>query len=182
MNFGVLPLRAIAFQGLFLLLAIALEAIIFSRQLGLDYKTSVRYSASVNLFSTLIGWLVFFNAQVLMPEELRIQLISYFFFERFFPNPWSSSVAPILAVSGLAIFMGVFFAELKGLDFLEILLEKRKADDTTVAAPRVQRFRRLSRGISFKTSSRAFAVLAANALSFSAILFLLFIRWLEQAL
>ncbi|PZV10090.1 MAG: filament integrity protein fraC [Leptolyngbya sp.] len=180
MNFGVLPLRAIAFQGLFLLIAIALEAIVYFRRLGFDYKTSVRYAASVNLFSTFIGWLIFFNLQNLLPPPLKDQLISYFFFERFFQNPWTPGIAPLLALLGLIIFMSVFFLELKSLEILDLLLGKIKIEDTTSSREDTRTSRLRQQGILFKPNSRAYAVLVANAYSFSAILFLLIIRSFEK--
>ncbi len=184
MNFGVLPVRAIAFQSLFLLMAIALEALIFYRQLDeLDFKTSVQYATSVNLFSTFVGWLVFFNVQKILPEDLRIQLISYFFFERLFPNAWFANMAPVLTLVGLTIFFGVIFLELQGLNLLDILLEKVKQDEETIIKNQVRgRFRRLNnQSILFKRSDRTYTVLVANACSFSAILLLLVFRWIEQA-
>lgn len=179
MNFGVLPLRAIAFQGVFLLIAIALEAIVYFRRLGFDYKTSVRYAASVNLFSTFIGWLVFFNLPALLPPPLKDQFISYFFFERFFQNPWAPSIAPLLALSGLVIFMSVFFLELKSLEFLDFLLGKTKTEDAA-SNREVTRTSRLRQQNILKSDSRAYAVLVANAYSFSAILFLLVVRSFEK--
>ncbi len=176
MNFGVLPLRAIAFQALFLLIAIALEAIVYFRRLGFDYKTSVRYAASVNLFSTFIGWLIFFNFQVLLPQPLKEQLISYFFFERFFLNPWASSIAPLLALSGLIVFMSVFFLELQSLELLDFLLGKIKTEETPSSREDLRTSRLRRQGTLFKSNDRAYAVLVANAYSFSAILLLLVIR------
>jgi hypothetical protein len=182
MDFGVLPLRAIAFQGLFLLVAIALEAIIYFRHLDFDYKTSVRYAASINLFSSFIGWVVFFNLQALLPPTLEIQLISFFFFEQVFPNDWASSVAPLLALSGLVIFISVFFLELKSLEILDILLGKVKPEDNLLSTDSFRTSRQFRvQGMMFKSNSRAYAVLVANAYSFSGMLFLLFIRWFEQS-
>jgi hypothetical protein len=199
MNFGVLPLRAIAFQTIFLMLAIALEAIVFFWQLNLDYRTSIRYTATLNLLSTVVGWLFFFITQALLPEGLRIQLISYFFFERFFPNPWAPGIMPILVVSGLGIFFGVFLLEFLGLDLLERILEKKKpadaakkeeakpekdsgkdSDSDSKPKEKPQRFRRRAEGYVFKSDNRAYVVLVANSLSFSVILLFLFIRWLAQ--
>lgn len=182
MDFGVLPLRAIAFQTLFLLVAISLEALILHQRLSFDFKTSVRYATSVNLFSTFIGWLVFFNVQPLLPEDLRIQLISFFFFERFFPNPWAPSVAPLLIVLALGVFLGVVFVELQGLNLLERLLGKQVNEDEGIIKNRVpQRFQRLQgQSFLFKRSDRAYTLLLANSVSFSIILLLLLLRWLEQ--
>lgn len=181
---GILPLRAIAFQSLFLLLAISIEALVLFKLLpDLDYKTSARYSTSINLFSTVLGWLIFFSIQFFLPEDLRIQLISYFFFEHFFPNPWATRVTPILTVTVLGIFMGVFFFEYQGLILLERMLEKRKPEETKDVKKRTRgSYSPLEPGLIFKQNNQAYAVLVANACSFSVILFLLFIRWLERAL
>jgi hypothetical protein len=196
MNFGVLPLRAVSFQIVLLMIAIALEAIVFFWQLGLDYRTSVRYTATLNLLSTVVGWVVFFIVQAIVPEGLRIQLISYFFFERFFPNPWAAGIVPIVAVTSLGIFFSVFLLEFGGLELLERILEKKKpkADDKKDSEKKpdsdsgedpkpkekIARFRRPAEGYIFRTDNRAYVVLMANSLSFSAILLFLFIRWLEQ--
>lgn len=179
----ILPLRAIAFQSLFLLLAISIEALVLFKFLpALDYKTSARYATSINLLSTVIGWLAFFSVQFFLPEDLRIQLISYFFFEHFFPNPLSASVTPILAVTALGIFLGVFFVEYQGLIQIERMLEKRKLEETQEAKKRSRgSYSPLELGVISKQNNQAYAVLVANACSFSAILFLLFIRWLERA-
>ncbi|MBM0740514.1 hypothetical protein JOY44_02590 [Phormidium sp. CLA17] len=179
MNFGVLPLRAIAFQGLFLLIAIALEAIVYFRQLGFDYKTSVRYAASINLFSTVVGWLICFNLQALLPQALKDQLLSYFFFERFFSNPWASSIAPLVALSGLIVFIGVFLLEFKGLDLLDFLLGNVKPEDALQSRDNSRISRLRQQGV-IKSNSRAYAVLVANAYSFSATLFLLIVRSVER--
>lgn len=183
MNFGVLPLRAIAFQILFLLIAISLEALILYRRLNFDHQTSVRYATSINLFSTFIGWLIFFNVQAVLPEEWRVQLISFFFFERFFPNPWSPSVAPVLTLLALGTFLGVVFVEVQGLNLLETMMETRSPDaDTSIIRPRERlRFQRLDeKGLLFQKSDRAYTVLVANSLSFTAVLIVLLIRWLDQ--
>ncbi len=179
----ILPLRAIAFQSLFLLLAISIEALVLFRLLPeLDYRASARYSTSINLFSTVVGWLVFFTVQYFLPEGLRLQLISYFFFEHFFPDPLSANVTPILAVTALGIFMGVFFLEYQGLILIERMLGKRKLEGTQEAKKRIRgSYSPLEPGVIFKENNQAYAVLVANACSFSAILFLLFIRWLERA-
>jgi hypothetical protein len=184
MNFGVLPARAIAFQILFLLVAIALEALVLYRRLPYTYKSSVRYAATLNLLSTFVGWVVFFNVQQLLPEDLRIQLISFFFFERFFPNDWSASISPMVITTAFGIFLGVIFVEYQGLMVLEAMLETRKpqSEMESILRPRDRfKFRRLEEGgILFKQNDRAYTLLVANSLSFSAILMILLLRWLDQ--
>jgi hypothetical protein len=182
MFFGVLPLRAIAFQSLFLMIAIALEAVIFYQQLNLTYKESIRYSASVNLLSTVVGWLLFLPIQVFLPEEWRVQLISYVFFERFFPSSFSSNLVSVLTILCLGIFMAVFLLEFEGFKMLDILLEKAQPEQAEEAKKRMRLSSQTQRRIPiFKHTNQAYAVFVANACSFSAILFLLFIRWLENS-
>lgn len=178
MLFDVLPLRAIAFQFLFLVLAIALETRVFYQRLSFNYPTSVRYATSLNLFSTCIGWLLFFVVQPLLPETLKSQLISYLFFERFFPNPALYGVPPILVLLSLGIFIGTFLVELQGLIWLESLLESAPA---VQIEDQSQIFMRSQAGGTLQQHrDKAYAVLVANAWSFSAILILLILRWLDQ--
>ncbi len=184
MNFGVLPLRAIAFQILFLLIAIALEALVLYWRLPYGYKTSVRYAATINLLSTFVGWVIFFNVQQVLPEDLRIQLISFFFFERFLGNAWEASMAPLLVTTALGTFLGVIMAEYQALTALEIILETRKPQESSDSILRTRdrfKFRRLEEGgILFKKNDRAYTLLVANSLSFSAVLLVLLFRWLDQ--
>ncbi len=176
----VVPLRAVIFQLFFLLIAIAIEAFVFYRMLNLDYKTSMQYAVSVNLLSTVVGWIIFFNSQSLLPVDWRVQLISFIFFERFYADPWLMSVAPVLVLLTLGMFMGTFFLKLKGLDLLEFLLEKSQKPDEK-PDEKSMRFRgRQAQMGSLRSNTRMYTVLVANACSFSAILLLLFVRLVEQ--
>jgi hypothetical protein len=181
MSFEILPLRAVVFQCLFLLIAIAIEAYVLYRTLSLDYKTSMEYAVSVNLLSTFLGWICFFLSQPLLPLAWRVQLISFIFFEHFYADPMLLNVAPVLVVCALGMFLGTFLIKLKGLDWLELLLEKTSKPDAAIEA-RPMRFRgRQSQLVGFRANSRVYAVLVANASSFSAILLLLFLRLVEQS-
>ena len=75
----VLPLQTYLFQALFLLVAIALEASVLQRRLYLTRRTSVEYAISINLLTTVIGWLAFFLVQNLLPQPIKDQIISYIF-------------------------------------------------------------------------------------------------------
>lgn len=93
----VLPLRAIVFQTLLLLIAIAIESIALQRILNISRKTAIQYSAILNLLSTFIGWLCFFVVQSITPGFLANQLIRYIFFDRF------------VAANPLSIFQNGFY-------------------------------------------------------------------------
>ena len=97
----VLPLRAILFQLLFLLVAIAVEAIVFKERLNLTRRISLEYSASINLLSTVIGWLFFFTLEPALPLAWKGPLISYVLF-----NARSANTNTLLIMLGLFTFFG----------------------------------------------------------------------------
>lgn len=179
--FEVLPLRAVVFQSLFLLIAIALEAPIFYRTLELDYKDSMQSAISVNLLSTFIGWICFFISQPYLPIEWRVQLISFIFFEQFYADPLLLNVAPVLVVLTLGMFLGTFFIKLQGLELLDRLLERKQQPSAPIGEKPIRFRSKQTQLIGFRSNSRTYAVLVANAASFSAILLLLLLRLLGQA-
>jgi hypothetical protein len=180
---NVLPLRAIAFQFLFLLVAIAIEGMVLRQFLTveekpIDYKTSMQYSATVNLLSTFVGWIVFFAVQPFLPPQVRLQLINYVFFERITTESW---LMPALVLTGLGIFLGTFLVELQGLEILEWLLDRKGVKKETEDSGRTGRFRgRRNQNVGFQFTQQISALLVGNALSFSAILLILFSRLVEQ--
>lgn len=88
----VLPLRMIIYQLLFIVLAIAVEALVLQKYLGIGRKSSIQYASTANLLSTVVGWFVFFISVPWMPDPLRQQIITYIFFdERTIRRYWSDS-------------------------------------------------------------------------------------------
>lgn len=177
---NVLPLRAILFQFLFLLVAIALEAIVLDRYLNLGYKISAQYSTTINLLSTFVGWLIYFCVQPLLPQGLKLQLISFMFFEQLYNNGWLSSVFSLIVILSLGIFLGTLLIELKGLDLLEVALDR--VEKKEIVPEEKDRFRgRGKQAVRFQPSNKIYAVFVGNAVSFTAILLLLLVRYVEQS-
>lgn len=178
----VLPIETILFQVLFLLVAIALEARVFHKRLRIPRKTSVEYATSINLLTATIGWLIFFSIQELLPQSLRTQVINYIFFDRPLP-PQSSSLNLIIASTGMAMFFASFLIKLKGLELLQALLEtspQTERQSVTLDKRRRLAFAdRMNRAITHTDTNQATVVLLANAYSNSAILLLLFLRFLQ---
>lgn len=176
----VLPLQTILFQTIFLLVAIALEARVLHRRLMLTRRTSMEYATSINLLSTIIGWLVFFIAQDLLPQPLKAQLISYIFFDRLL-DPQPANLTLIIAATGITMFFATFLIKLKGLELLEALLQSAKEQPLSPSPGKTNRLTlsmRL-RWAAFRADpNRAAIVLLANAYSHSAIFLLLFLRFL----
>ncbi|MFE1746238.1 filament integrity protein FraC [Coleofasciculus sp. H7-2] len=171
---NVFPLQGILFQFLFLLVAIAIESFILYRELNFSRKKSIDYAISINLFSTILGWVVFFYVHPWLPRSLKSQLISYIFFDRFFSFAQSPNIVTELILSGFVAFFATFVVKLKGLELLQILLElptyvERKKQDKS--NPRYFRL------LAFK-SDRLLTntIFQANIYSFGVISIILFIR------
>ncbi len=167
----VLPLRAIAFQLLFLFMAIAIEAAVLNERLNLGRKLSMQYAATVNLLSTVVGWMLFFGIEPWLPSAARQLLVEYVFFG-------IRSVPPTLLLIGFTAFVLTFVLKLQGIELLELLLEKITIPVTPqVTSP--PKFLGRKKRLELSTNeqpNRPMAVLWANAFSFVAITVILVIR------
>jgi hypothetical protein len=175
MAYDILPLRAIAFQALFLMVAIALEAFVLWRTLGptekLTRQTCIQYAATVNLLSTWVGWMVFFVAEPLLPPTWRAELISYVFFD-------FKIIPPTVIAIGLIIFLATFLLKWQGLEWLELLLGVKKEPPEEPQDGSRFKGRAQDREAFAIVPNRPLAILWANASSFSAITLLMAIRML----
>ncbi|MBE9079561.1 hypothetical protein IQ241_20050 [Romeria aff. gracilis LEGE 07310] len=175
----IFPLKAIVFQGLFLLVAIALEAGLLRQRLYLGFKDSVQYATVINLAATVVGWFAFLLLEPLAPPALEAQIISYVLFDRLTFNSWTTRVGAIVLISGLTAFFVTLLIKLKGLELM-----MRTAGTWTIPnqPERLSRIQRYARARSGNTDQQqamgrfSNAVLQANALSFSALLLLLLLR------
>lgn len=167
----ILPLRAIAFQLLFLFMAIAIEAAVLNERLNLGRKLSMQYSATVNLLSTVVGWMVFFGVESWLPSTARQILVEYVFFG-------IRSVPPTVYLIGFAAFVLTFALKLQGIEFLELILEKNTLPAVEESnSPRKFQGRKKQLELSAEDQpNRPMAVLWANAFSFVAITVILIIR------
>jgi hypothetical protein len=174
-DLGLMPLRAIAFQTVLLMLATSLEAMVLRQRLRLGYQTSIRYSASINLLATTLGWLSFLALERLLPVELRQQVISYILFNRFYPNGWSNRLPVLVVVAAIGAFFLTYWVKLQGLRGLMVLLGLQPSPPTA-RGDRQGRYRAARDQTAPSQPSLTLAVLHANALSFTAMLLVLLIR------
>lgn len=175
----VLPLKAVVFQVLFLLVAIALEAMVLRQQLRLGYKQSVRYAAAVNLLTVVVGWFAFLAIEPMLNERLQAQVISYVLFDNLLNNTLKPQMGWIVLVSGLVAFFVTLILKLKGLELIMKAIGTWQLPSQPRELTRQQRYSRARTGTTRyqQAASRfAIAILQANALSFSAILLLLVLR------
>jgi hypothetical protein len=178
---AVLPLQTVLFQLIFLLVAIALEARVLYRRLRISRRTSIEYAISINLLSTVIGWLTFFIIQNLAPLPVKTQMISYVFFDRLL-SPQPANLHLVIAATGVVMFFAAFLIKLKGLQLLEALLQRSPQPETSPTSeqgPRLGLPARLEQAAAHTDPNQAAVVLLANAYSHSAILVLLLLRYLH---
>lgn len=161
----VWPLGAILFEFLFLLVAIPLEAYILNRRLKFDKKTSMFYAISINLFSSTIGWIIFFIVEPMLPINLKSELINYILFN----NLRREGSQAILILTVFIIFFITFLMKFILLKTSVIALRENFVinEDKTLVPNRL-RWRRASMA-RLQNSNLITTVLIANSLSYSAI-------------
>ncbi|HLO88227.1 MAG TPA: filament integrity protein fraC [Nostocaceae cyanobacterium] len=167
----VLPLGTVLFQLLFLLAAIPIEAYILHSWLKFDKKTSTFYSIAMNVFSSVLGWIIFFTAEPLLPVQFKSEIINYVFFNRF----KSRDIQSLLILSSFIIFFTTFLMKFFLLKFLMISLDDlgKKAE----AAETSQRqIKRISEQVKVQNTTLVTTTLISNSLTYTAITILMLIR------
>jgi hypothetical protein len=177
---SVIPLRAIAFQIVFLLMAIAIEATVLHKQLNIPPKQSVQFAASVNLLTTVLGWLgIFFllGTSLALPTplttELKMALMNFIFFDQ-----WSDGTAELLIMICFITFfvsLGVKWLGLAGLDWLMKKDPPKAPEVVTETGVFISPHRKPR-----EFRPRLNTTLTANAWSYSAILVALLLRLVFQ--
>jgi hypothetical protein len=175
----IFPFRAIAFQVLFLLVAIALEAGILRQRLRLGFKPSVQYATVVNLAAVVAGWIAFLVIEPLSSSAIKAQIISYVLFNRLLINGWSAEVGGIIFAIGLAAFFATFFIKAKGLELIMRSDGTWKIPQQSVRLSRERRYMSARDGRSEAQQAISHfidTVIQANAASFTAIVLLIVLR------
>lgn len=172
----VLPLRAVMFQILFLLVAIAVESFIFKKNLHLSGRNSIEYATSINLFSTIIGWLIFFFFVPLLPINLQGQLINFILFNDFAPHLGFSLLRIYfdLVLFALLIFGLTICLEVFALEFL-INLNKISSRTITESEDQTEASHLKHPPKSEFDPSKFNSILIANVYSQTSFLFILFL-------
>ncbi len=175
----VFPLKAVIFQIVFLLVAVALEAMVLRQKLRLGYRPSIRYAAAVNLLAVVVGWFAFLAIEPLFEPRLQAQVISYVLFDNLINNSLKPQMGWIILVAGLVAFFMTLIIKLKGLELIMRALGTWNLPAKPKDLSRKERYSRSRTGTTrYKEAASQFAiaVLQANALSFSAILLLIVMR------
>ncbi|OUL18623.1 filament integrity protein FraC [Nostoc sp. 106C] len=169
---SVLPVGAVLFDLLFLLMAISIEAYCFHSRLKFDKKTSIFYAISINLFSSVIGWVVFFMIEPVLPLQLKSELINFVFFNSFkTPNTQT-----LIILTAFIIFFGTFIVKLFLLRLFSLALNEELGKKTEEPQPLERQKWRYMGKAKLVSNNLVSTMLIANSLSYSAITLVLLIR------
>ncbi|MDY6897436.1 MAG: filament integrity protein fraC, partial [Cyanobacteriota bacterium] len=160
---------------LFLLVAIPVEAYILNRRLKFDKRTSSFYAISMNVFSNVIGWIIFFIIErTSLFDNYRIGIINYILYNRL-PDNFSGSIILV----AFTTFFGTLVVKFALLKLFIISLsdpgEKQPEvgpEDTILTMRKSRRGKR----IAWQSTSLLTTTLLATALSYTAITLVIVFR------
>lgn len=168
----IFPLGVILFDFLFLLVAIPTEAFILNRRLKFDKKTSIFYAICINLFSSVIGWIIFFLSEPLLPIRFKSELIDYLFFNQL---RYAYHIQTFIIFTAFIIFFATFLLKYLLLRALLLLLlepDKNKQE----SLPPIRRNSRRNNRMKWQNTNLITSLLISTSLSYTLIVFIIFIR------
>jgi len=166
---SVFPFRTVLVQILIMFLAIAIESWFLQKLLKLGPRTSVEYTAILNLGCTCVGWLVFFGIESVISKDLRERLIGYILLGG---GPDIYPAITLIAVSVLAV---TFLAKWQGLEIIGNLVSgNKKASKPQFIGPPTLSSRPPKK--TFQVTTQFGAVLIAHTVSNFVILTVLFLQ------
>ncbi|MEH1843961.1 MAG: filament integrity protein FraC [Nostoc sp.] len=169
----IFPIGGILFDFLFVLIAMSIEAYVLHYRLKFDKKSSTFYAISINLFSSVIGWIIFFVSEPLLPIQVKSELINYIFFNNF----KSPKTQTLIILTAFIIFFATFLMKFFILRVLLLSLNepifKKQEEPQISQRPRWRRFSNLK----LQSGNLVATILIANSLSYSMITVILLIRF-----
>ncbi|MEI6444736.1 MAG: filament integrity protein FraC [Nostocales cyanobacterium ELA583] len=167
----ILPIGAIFFEILFLFTAIPVEAHVLNKWLKFDKRTSIFYAIALNVFSSVIGWIVFFAVEPMLPIAIKAELINYIFFNKL----QDASISTTIVLLSFAIFIATFLVKFLLLKILIIFMDEggKKTDVEVIYSQQRASYINIAK---LQNTSLITATLIANSCSYSAITFIMVIR------
>ena len=83
---SIVPFKTVLLQTLFLLVAIAVESSFLYEFLRYSRKTSLEYAIAMNLFATIVGWVIFFTVIPLTGSAIKTQFMDFIFLNKVLPK------------------------------------------------------------------------------------------------
>jgi hypothetical protein len=113
---SIVPLKTLFLQSLFILVKITIESSFLYYFLRLSRKASLEYSIPMNLFSTIMGWLIFLFFVPLAEPNFQIQVMNFILF-----NKLSDRAFFLIAIIIITLFTLDLILKLLMFIFLEKL-------------------------------------------------------------
>jgi hypothetical protein len=167
----ILPIGAIFFEILFLLTAIPIEAYVLHKWLKFDKRTSIFYAIALNVFSSVIGWIVFFTVEPMLSIPIKAELINYVFFNKI----KASSISTMIILLSFTIFIATFLVKFLLMKILIIFMGEGGKNTQPEISSSQQRASYMNI-VKLQNTNLITATLIANSLSYSAITFIILIR------
>jgi hypothetical protein len=167
----ILPIGAIFFEILFLLTAISVEAYVLHKWLKFDKRTSIFYAIALNVFSSVIGWIVFFTVEPMLSIPIKAELINYVFFNKI----KASSISTMIILLSFTIFIATFLVKFLLMKILIIFMGEGGKNTQPEISSSQQRASYMNI-VKLQNTNLITATLIANSLSYSAITFIILIR------
>ncbi|MCJ8278725.1 MAG: filament integrity protein fraC, partial [Rivularia sp. ALOHA_DT_140] len=118
-SFRVFPFGVVLFDFLFLLVAIPIEAYILNRRLKFYKRTSSFYAISMNVFSNVIGWVIFFLIEPTnFFDTYKAEFIGYLLYN----HPLDSQIYGGIVLAAFVTFFGTLIVKFGLLKILIISL------------------------------------------------------------
>ncbi|MBN3873085.1 MAG: filament integrity protein FraC [Nostoc sp.] len=168
----IFPIGGILFDFLFVLIAIPIEAYVLHTRLKFDKKSSTFYAISMNLFSSVIGWFIFFVSEPMLPIQVKSELINYMFFNTFKYQNTQTLIILTAFIIFFATFLMKFFILRVLLLSLNETFAKKEEEPQTYQRRRSHTFS----NVKLQTTNLLTTVLIANSLSYSLITIILLFR------
>ena len=169
----ILPIGAIFFEILFLLAAIPIEASVLNKWLKFDKKTSIFYAITINVFSSVIGWIIFFMIEPILPTTIKSELINYVFFNKL----KDTSISSLIVLLSFTIFLATFIVKFLIMKMLIIVMDEggTKTETGIISSQQRAIYMNIAK---LQNTNLVMATLIANSLSYTAITIILLIRYL----
>ena len=166
---NVFPFRTVLVQILIMFLAIAIEAWFLQKLLKLEPKTSVEYTAILNLSCTCVGWLGFFGIKSVISKDLRERLIGYILLGG------AQDIYPAITLIAVSVLAVTFLAKWQGLEIIENIVSgnKKASKPQFIGPPTLSR--RLPKK-TFQVTTQFGGILIAHTVSNFVILTVLFLQ------
>jgi hypothetical protein len=170
--FHLVILPVIVWQSLFLLIATTWDSFLFYRQLRVGRIVAIEYARNLNLFTIVVGWIVFFLVVPFLSPTVELELVSVLFFSRSFEIKTGEVEANLIIVF-LVIIGTTTIIKFAGMRILQQLLGNFSPTVDNIG------HHKLTRKPLFTFTSEISIIFLSNILINISIVLIVFIKFLD---